>query len=830
VSERYDSEAPTASVGRNVIAVIGVDRYHHWPGLANAVRDARGASALFQQVGFEEITAPLLDDQATSRALQSLVTDDLMTLGADDSLVLFYAGHGGTRQHRLGNEVIKAGYLIPVDASRSPDKVSTWVDLEAWLRAVSLLPAKHILVVLDACHSGIALDPIIKWRDIGSWQDTPLATLRARRSRRIITSALDDQVALDSGPVHGHSLFTGCLIEGLTDGIRRGGGRVTTGSELGLYVQRRVQTYPNSRQTPDFGTFAFDDRGEMVIPLAVEPAIEPPARSGRSADWPAWFDLIDLDDSEPASVVDTQSGAVASGIDDEAGSGDAAVPAEAALRTDAIYDADAARHAGAEASATATAEVGANPGPLVAVAGGTLDVDEPAVQVAVDVDADVAARAREQAWAARESRRWELEEQARFEVLTARAELAERREQDEREREQRRALAVSKLGTRPVPAVQGEQVAAQRDARVEAKPESASTTRGTTTSPATPSLPPVPPVPPPALLPTEIAGPTVPTTDARRWIIIGVVGATLATTLIGYLRFGRESSRVDPPVDTGGPSDTRSPSAGPPAPDCPTGMVPVSAATFRMGSPDGTGDADEHPQHEVTLSAFCIDRTEVTVKAYLACVAARGCSAAPLTVSWSGYSAADVKLYSRFCNRDDRPEHPINCIDWNQATAYCAWAGKRLPSEAEWEYAARGGDGRAYPWGNEAPSAKRLNACGSECVAMAKRELNTNWAKVHDASDGWETTAPVGSFPDSASPFGALDMAGNVWEWTADWYGPYTAAAATNPRGAHGGSFLVIRGGGWDDYDAGDVRAANRDRDEASIRYFYVGFRCARGD
>jgi hypothetical protein len=201
--------------------------------------------------------------------------------------VLFYAGHGGTRKHRLGGEEIKTGYLIPVDASGTSDKVSTWVDLEGWLRAVSLLPAKHILVILDACHSGIALDPIIKWRDIGSWQDTPLSTLQARRSRRIITSALDDQVALDGGPVHGHSLFTGCLIEGLTDGIARGGGRVTTGSELGLYVQRRVQTYPHSRQTPDFGTFAFDDRGEMVIPLAIEHVIDSSEQPAMEAGMPA---------------------------------------------------------------------------------------------------------------------------------------------------------------------------------------------------------------------------------------------------------------------------------------------------------------------------------------------------------------------------------------------------------------------------------------------------------------------------------------------------------------------------------------------------------------
>src|SRR5262249_25623573 len=143
----------------------------------------------------------------------------------------------------------------------------TWIELEGWLRAISRLPPRHILVVLDACHSGIALDPVIQWRDCGSSQDRPLATLAARRSRRIITSALADEVACDSGPVPGHSLFPGCLIEALTHGVRAGGSGLVSGSELALYVQRRVASYPGARQTPDFGAFAFDDRGEMTIPI-----------------------------------------------------------------------------------------------------------------------------------------------------------------------------------------------------------------------------------------------------------------------------------------------------------------------------------------------------------------------------------------------------------------------------------------------------------------------------------------------------------------------------------------------------------------------------------
>ena len=246
-------------------------------------------------------------------------------------------------------------------------------------------------------------------------------------------------------------------------------------------------------------------------------------------------------------------------------------------------------------------------------------------------------------------------------------------------------------------------------------------------------------------------------------------------------------------------------------------MVRVPAATFRMGSADGVGDDDEHPAHDATLSAYCIDRTEVTVRAYAVCVAARRCVPAHVAVS-------------PFCNRADRPDHPINCVDWNQAVAYCTWTGKRLPTEAEWEYAARGTDGRIYPWGNEAPSAKRLNACGAECVAMGKRALGRDWPAMYDGSDGWDTTAPVGSYPAGASPFGALDMAGNVWEWTGDWREDYAAGAATNRRGAATGSARVNRGGGWHGHLPGDARAAMRSADDPARQSNSIGFRCARGD
>src|SRR5262249_8083182 len=154
--------------------------------------------------------------------------------------------------------------------------------------------------------------------------------------------------------------------------------------------------------------------------------------------------------------------------------------------------------------------------------------------------------------------------------------------------------------------------------------------------------------------------------------------------------------------DAGAPA----PDAGSLAPDagsaCPEGMVSIPAIdTFNMGS--AYGNSDEMPQHNVRLSAFCMDKTEVTVAAYQRCVDEKQCE------------PAGGKNVSQSCNRDNpgREKHPINCVNWDQAVKYCKWAGGQLPTEAQWEYAARGTDGRTYPWGNELPQASRLNACGA---------------------------------------------------------------------------------------------------------------------
>lgn len=275
---------------------------------------------------------------------------------------------------------------------------------------------------------------------------------------------------------------------------------------------------------------------------------------------------------------------------------------------------------------------------------------------------------------------------------------------------------------------------------------------------------------------------------------------------------------------------------------CPEGMVLVPGGTFRMGSAedDKAAEPDERPAHDVTLGAYCLDRTEVTVAKYARCVAepreGLSCSAASPKVVSFGLKPVDVLFWSKFCTAGQAGsgDHPLNCVDWKQADTYCRWAGGRLPTEAEWELGARGTDGRKYPWGNEAPSAERLNACGGECSANGPVLGRRDKKNMYSGNDGAEATSPVGRYPAGASPFGALDMAGNVWEWTADEYLPYAGApgpgAAGRPAAAPDPNRTVarvVRGGHW--LNAGDAspRAANRENKGEEKKLEDIGFRCA---
>ena len=269
--------------------------------------------------------------------------------------------------------------------------------------------------------------------------------------------------------------------------------------------------------------------------------------------------------------------------------------------------------------------------------------------------------------------------------------------------------------------------------------------------------------------------------------------------------------------------DTASSHAAPTQPSAvPDGMLFVAPGTFRMGS-DDEGEHDERPAHAVTVPAFLLDRTEVTNAAYLECVKAGVCK------------PYDSLRHSRLTRGRPEafhlPEHPVVGVSWFDAKQYCAWRGRRLPREAEWERAARGDDDRRYVWGNEPPDPTR-----------------------HGVFGGQPSTAKVGSFPGGRGAYGHLDLAGNVWEWQEDEYDPYAYRRPGAERGIPGScdqilatqdelrrqgkqGFTgknpipvecerVLRGGAYN-YGAGGLRNSNRVHHPPSWRLAVAGFRCA---
>lgn len=255
--------------GRSVLVVIGIDDYRHWQKLRNPVSDAEGVHhVLMEKFGFVNPIPPLLNQAATKSAILNLVEDQLRKeLNENDRLVLFFAGHGHTRVDKIGGKDIDTGFLVPVEAKTGAEEQwSDYIKLDDFLQTISTLPARQVLVILDSCHSGFAVGGSLK--NFRGETNRFEADLAQRVSRRVITSAMRDQLARDDGPLPDHSLFAGLLVNGLNWGRSDlDGNGLVTSSELGLYLQQVVGTATGSNQTPDFGAFDLDDRGELIISL-----------------------------------------------------------------------------------------------------------------------------------------------------------------------------------------------------------------------------------------------------------------------------------------------------------------------------------------------------------------------------------------------------------------------------------------------------------------------------------------------------------------------------------------------------------------------------------
>ncbi len=282
--------------------------------------------------------------------------------------------------------------------------------------------------------------------------------------------------------------------------------------------------------------------------------------------------------------------------------------------------------------------------------------------------------------------------------------------------------------------------------------------------------------------------------------------------LLAACNLPQPSAEDEAPTPSGGDAAAvtdRTPITPPSAPSntdgAPTAFVP--GGTFLMGSPadDAAADTDEMPQHAVTLTGFYIYRNEVTNAMYAECVAAGGCS--PVQPAESGpISHYDDPSYA---------DHPVVGVTWRMASEYCRWAGGRLPSEAEWELAARSVDNFRYPWGSEDPTCERANFAGCQSPP---------------------DTLVVGSLAAGNSPYDLWDMSGNVWEWVQDWYAPnyYTFSAKTNPLGPYvyqdkDRPLKAVRGGGlFSGLD--NLRAAARLGINPYVAYEDVGFRCVAGE
>jgi eukaryotic-like serine/threonine-protein kinase len=350
-------------------------------------------------------------------------------------------------------------------------------------------------------------------------------------------------------------------------------------------------------------------------------------------------------------------------------------------------------------------------------------------------------------------------------------------------------------------------------------------------------------------------GVVVPPRSRTRMIVVGagvglLVGGIALAIALGLVN----ATRSQPPDTTtvaAAPSTTASAAptatgaaplavhgevaAAAPASRCPEGMVFVEGGKFFMGT-----DADDpvlqtaRPAHAVMVASFCIDIDEVTLAQYRECSKTGDCKRAFRDSTWPQGSSdeadwkAAMAAHSELCNEgfDDRGAHPVNCVDWAQAQHFCTRRGADLPSEAQWEFAARGSDGRVYSWGDAVPTPAHMNGSGREYVAWRESKGLPPHGVLYESDDGFIGTAPVGRFTEGTTQYGLHDIAGNVFEWTLDEFRPYADDGKPAPAGK-GPRKRVIRGGAFNSFQPQFADPALRFPQVEDAHNHGIGFRCA---
>ncbi len=827
--------------GKSWAVIIGVDNYLNLSPLSYAVDDAKAVATVLTRQGFK--VTPLYNKQATRQAILRELREDLLTrVQKEDRVLIFFAGHIGEVKSKGGGQPV--GYMMPVDTE--PGRLVDTAMSMALLRELSdTIPAKQVLFLIDICYGGI---PGRNLRSLPPMTKDYLQVLTREPARQLITAGGTGQQAL-AGPKWKHSVFTYYLLEALGKGYGDlNGDGIIPASELFAYLDEHVQSAAlthNHVQRPEMWNLSPDDKGEFIF--------VPEKTSSRPQVVQAPKDSGNKNNPETGTIETIVSLFKNLGNPlDVFTNNTPSVTKKEMKNQKTLAEVDADLKAQREKNELQAQQL--------------LKEQQ---QREKELEAQLAEAQRV---AAEEERRRLAAEQARQEkeVLLAQQQAALKAEQARlvAEEEQRKQALAEKEQTRLAQLAEAQRLAAEEERRRVAAEQARKEQEAKVAPPQviskggenkpfessegsqapgvatimTPPTPTTPDVQPSSqansgflgffknMFKSEQSGSAPKNASPVSKAAANdhpIAQASDTRNNPGSQSEQPRESQLEPvlearlrPQDLSGTlSSQQSGKSG-------ASMVFIPAGEFTMGSTpeqiqsylknfDGVPfDAfqAEIPKRQIALDAYYIDQYEVSNRLYRRFIETTG---RPSPQFWED-------------KRFQQPDYPVLGVTWYDADAYCKWAGKRLPTEAEWEKAARGSEGYFYPWGNSWDS-KRTNTA-SYWAGQSFPSI-TKWAEwMQTALDqGKAGPVEIGKFSSGISPYGVHDMAGNVSEWVFDWYTPYVSQSTLirNPKGADSGAMKVHRGGSWS-VSSIFARSAYRARENPERGSPYIGMRCAK--